>query len=118
VPSAPFSNLINLEVDLERRMVKTETGSAPAAPFSHLIDLGVDLVRRMMGTNIRGVATAPLTTLMNLDVDLMRRAARIEPRVRQPIPITGGRRGEGESHRICWRRRTREGVVVLCSCCV
>jgi hypothetical protein len=58
-PSAPFSNLINLEVDLERRMMKTETRSAPVAPFSHLIDLGVDLVRRMMGTDIKGVTITP-----------------------------------------------------------
>jgi hypothetical protein len=59
-------------------MMKAETESAPDAPFSHLIDLGVNLARRMMGTNIRGVATAPLTALMNLDVDFMRRTTGIE----------------------------------------
>jgi hypothetical protein len=60
-------------------MMKTQTGNAPDAPFSHLIDLGVNLARRMMGTNIRGVETAPLTALMNLDVDFMRRTTGIEP---------------------------------------
>jgi hypothetical protein len=69
---------------------------------------------RMMGTNIRGVATAPLTALMNLDVDLMRRTTR-KPGVHQPLPITGGRRREGESHRIYWRRRIGEGAIVFYS---
>jgi hypothetical protein len=51
---------------------------------------------------------------MNLDVDLMRRTTR-KPGVHQPLPITGGRRREGESHRICWRRRTGEGAIVFYS---
>jgi hypothetical protein len=51
-------------------MMKTETRRAPTAPFSHLIHLGVDLVKRMVGMETRGAPTTPLTAFINLDINL------------------------------------------------